>query len=130
VEPLVDEQPILVVDDEPGIRQAVAEILQLDGYNVVTAANGAEALVVVEQRTPSLILLDMRMPVLNGWEFARELGARGYNVPIVVITAATDASAWAREVRAAGFLAKPFDLLELLETVERILPSGAAQSRN
>jgi CheY-like chemotaxis protein len=126
----VDGQFILVVDDEPGIREAVAEILELDGYEVATAANGAEALVSIERQTPALILLDMRMPVLNGWEFAQTLQERGLDLPIVVITAATDARAWAQEVAAVDYLAKPFDLMDLLSAVERILPSGRSMSAN
>lgn len=117
-----DERVVLVVDDEPSIRDAISEILQLDGYSVVTASNGAEALRIVDQGPPSLVLLDMRMPVLNGWDFARVLKERQVTLPIVVITAATDARAWAEEINAVDFLAKPFDLVDLLSTVERILP--------
>jgi DNA-binding response OmpR family regulator len=61
----------------------------------------------------------MRMPVLDGWGFARELGARGMKVPIVVMTAAQDARRWADEIGADGYVAKPFDLTDLLAAVER-----------
>jgi DNA-binding response OmpR family regulator len=114
---------VLVVDDDPGIREIVALVLDGEGYAVLTADNGAEALRVVAQRQPGCLLLDMRMPVLDGWGVARELKARGSAVPIVVMTAATDARAWAAEIGAAAYLAKPFDLDRLLATVDRVCPA-------
>ena len=112
--------PVLVVDDEPELRSVVALVLSEEGYHVAQAANGAEALRVLEQTQPACVLLDMRMPVLDGWGFARELEARHLHVPVVVMTAAQDAQLWAREVKAAGCLGKPFDLDDLLATVERV----------
>jgi CheY-like chemotaxis protein len=116
--------PILVVDDDPAILDAVREILDLEGYPVVTAANGAEALRRVEETRPALMLLDMRMPVLNGWEVARALRERDLALPILVMTAARDAREWAEQIGAAGYLAKPFDLDDLLDAVERLLRAG------
>jgi CheY-like chemotaxis protein len=110
---------ILVVDDDQSIRSTVSEILTSEGYAVETAANGAEALLIVGQSHPSLVLLDMRMPIVNGWEFASILRERGIAVPILVMTAAQDAGRWANEIGAQGFLAKPFDLDDLLLAVER-----------
>ena len=98
--------PVLVVDDDPLIRTSISEILDLEGYPVATAANGAEALESVEQSMPSLVLLDMRMPVMDGWGFAGALGERGIHLPILVMTAAQSAETWARE-EARGYLAKP-----------------------
>lgn len=108
---------ILVVDDDRSILGLVTEILELEGYEVATAANGAQALQVVEQSSLALVLLDMRMPVLDGWGFARELRARELHLPILVMTAAQDARHWADEIGADGFLAKPFTLDELLTAV-------------
>jgi two-component system, chemotaxis family, chemotaxis protein CheY len=109
---------VLVVDDEIAIREVIADALQLEGYPVATAANGLEALHVVERERPSVVLLDMRMPLLDGWGFARELRSRGIQLPIVVLTAAQNARRWAEEIGAATFLAKPFDLNDLLDVVE------------
>ncbi len=120
----MDSAPILVVDDDPSIRSTVSEILEMEGYSVETAADGAEALRLLECSAPVLVLLDMRMPVLDGWGFAREVKARGLDLPILVMTAAQDARHWAQEIQATGFLAKPFELLDLLDAVER-LSSGA-----
>ncbi|MGZ8512376.1 MAG: response regulator transcription factor, partial [Candidatus Limnocylindria bacterium] len=79
---------VLVVDDEPQIRATVAEMLEIEGYSVEEAANGADALRAIERQAPDLILLDMRMPVLDGWAFAAELNRRQVEIPIVVMTAA------------------------------------------
>ena len=113
----VDASLILVVDDERDIRSTVAEMLELEGYAVGEAANGAEALEVVERQVPDVILLDMRMPILDGWGFAAELRRRGMRIPIVVMTAARDAARWADEIAANGALAKPFGFDELLRAV-------------
>ena len=112
--------PILVVDDDSALRQTVAAILVDEGYPVEEAADGAEALEAVERRRPSLVLLDMRMPVLDGWSFARALRERGIRVPIIVMTAAQDARRWAEEIEADDWLAKPFELLDLIAAVERL----------
>lgn len=112
--------PILVVDDDPSILATVSEILDLEGYPVQTAVNGAEALRVVERMPPSLVLLDMRMPVMDGWDFAGALRQRGLHPPILVMTAAQNAARWAAEIGAAGYVAKPFELDDLLTAVERL----------
>ncbi len=112
--------PVLVVDDDPSILAVVSETLQLEGYPVETASNGLEALRAVERVRPSLVLLDMRMPIMDGWSFARELRRHGVRVPIVVMTAAQSAECWAEEIDAAGYLAKPFELVDLLMAVERL----------
>lgn len=112
---------ILIVDDDPAIRSTLSEVLEEEGYAVETATNGAEALEAVARATPAVVLLDMRMPVLDGWGFARALGERRASLPIVVMTAAQEASQWSHEIGATLVLAKPFDLDELLRTVERAL---------
>ena len=117
-------QHILVVDDDPVIRETVADILDFEGYSIETATNGREALQAIERAQPSLVLLDMRMPVLDGWGFAREVKERGLDLNIVVMTAARNAGRWAEEIDADGYLAKPFDLADLLATVERLYQPG------
>jgi DNA-binding response OmpR family regulator len=112
--------PILVVEDDPSLLAAVSEALEDEGYEVVAVGHGRAALEAILRRRPALVLLDMRLPIMNGWDVARELRARGIALPIVVMTAAQDAAAWAAEIGAAGYLAKPFDLLDLLATVERL----------
>lgn len=111
---------ILVIDDDPSILSTVTDILEFEGFPVATASNGAEGLRCVEQARPALVLLDMRMPVVDGWEFARMLRERGIALPIIVMTAAQDARRWAQEIGATGYLAKPFDLTDLVDTVKRL----------
>jgi CheY-like chemotaxis protein len=115
-----DDSTILVVDDDRAIRQTLADILETEGYSVVQAANGAEALIQIGESLPRLILLDMRMPVMDGWQFARALKRHGLRFPIIVITAAQNARQWAQEVEAQDFLAKPFELDDLVEKVQRL----------
>jgi CheY-like chemotaxis protein len=120
----VTTKPILVVDDDPAIRDLVADALQDEGYLVTTAANGAEAVEVVEGSQPWLVLLDMRMPVLDGWGFAQVMRERGVRLPIVVMTAAENAQHWCDEVGGDACLSKPFDLDELFGTVAALRPAS------
>ena len=117
------ELRVLVVDDEPDIRATVSAMLEIEGYDVDEAANGADALHAVERRPPDLILLDMRMPIMDGWGFARALRERGHGTPIVVMTAARDAARWAAEIAATSFVAKPFGFDDLITAVERARPT-------
>ena len=115
----VNHHPILVVEDDPEILSVVSEILEAEGYRVARAKNGAEGLRAVEQSRPKLVLLDMRMPIMDGWGFASAIREKGLALPILVMTAAQDARRWASEIGAQGFIAKPFDLLDLLDAVAR-----------
>lgn len=116
---------VLVVDDDDQIRQMTSCVLELDGYEVVTAANGLAALGRLQRRPPSVILLDMMMPVMDGWRFSEAYRALpGPHAPIVVLTAAPDPAACAAEIGAAGYLAKPFEVDELLASVDRLVSPG------
>ena len=106
-----------MVDDDPSIVAVITDILSAEGHEVVSAENGQEALAKVNGE--ALVLLDMRMPVLDGWEFARRFRASGKRSPIVVMTAAENASRWADEIGADGYLAKPFEMDALIAAVER-----------
>jgi len=106
-----------VVDDDPSIVAVISDILVAEGHEVVSAENGQEALAKVNGE--ALVLLDMRMPVLDGWGFARRFRAAGKRSPIVVMTAAENASRWAAEIGADGYLAKPFEIDALIAAVER-----------
>ena len=112
---------VLVVDDDPDILDALSEILEVEGYDVQRARNGREALQRLEQGVPDLVLLDLMMPVMDGWEFARSL-APGARPPIIVLSADRNVSAKAKEIGALGWLAKPFELSELLEAVRSVVP--------
>ncbi len=111
-------EDVLVVDDDPDIVDVLQLVLREAGYAVRSALNGKQALEAVAARMPAVILLDMLMPVMDGWQFARELRARhGRAAPIVVVTAAENARAWSQEIGADEVVAKPFDVDELLRVV-------------
>jgi two-component system chemotaxis response regulator CheY len=113
---------ILVIDDEESIRTMLSDVLVSEGYRVWPARNGAEALAVLDHARPSLAILDMRMPILDGWGFARILRERRIWLPVLVMTAAVNGQRWADEIGAAGCVTKPFDFLDLLAEVERLVP--------
>lgn len=114
--------PILVVEDDPDLLSLMEMILVDAGRRVRTAPEGEAALERAEEELPALILLDMRMPGMNGWDFAREFRARhGRACPIVVVTAAENARQRAEEIGADAWLAKPFDIDEVLAIVDRFL---------
>ena len=113
-------RPILVVDDDTAIRRVVAAVLADEGYTVAEAPDGGAALARARAAPPRLILLDMRMPGMDGWEFARRYRRRpGPHAPIICVTAAVDAAARGAQIGAVAALAKPFDLDELVALVGR-----------
>jgi len=119
----VPDDRILVVDDDENIRQIVQLCLSDEGYSVTEAANGEAALAAVEHIRPGLILLDLRMPVMDGWEFARRYRLTPEpHAPIVAFVAALNAMQDCADLEAATILAKPFDLEDLLAAVRSQLP--------
>ena len=120
---------ILVADDDPEMVNIIDEALSYKGYRVVTAKNGKEALERVEAEAPDLVLLDMKMPVMDGWAFTKALRERhGRTIPIVVITAMEDSQLRADELGAEGELGKPFNMQQLYEVVEDMLAVVAEPS--
>jgi two-component system, cell cycle response regulator DivK len=108
---------VLVVDDEPDNLQLASDLLEFSGAKVFQAANGRQALEVFEQHKPNIVLLDLSMPEMDGWEVYRQLRARpDGSLPIIALTAhamPTDAE----KVRAAGFdgyVSKPFRIHVLM----------------
>jgi CheY-like chemotaxis protein len=116
----VENLPILVVDDDPTIRSTIAEFLSDEGFVVLTADNGVVALDLVTRHNLGVILLDLRMPIMDGWSFAKSLRERGLHIPIVVMTAERGGAEWARQLQAAGHVAKPFDLDDLLRALDGV----------
>jgi DNA-binding response OmpR family regulator len=111
--------PILVVEDDPGIRQGIADFLGFEGYTVDIAVNGEEALSYLRARRPSLMVLDLVMPVMNGPQLLERLRGEGIaaGVPVAIMTAAMPGAS--SLPLADAYLSKPFDLDELLEVVRR-----------
>jgi CheY-like chemotaxis protein len=116
---------ILVVDDEPDILSSLEAILR-QRYAVACAHNGAEALTVIEERHVDLVLLDLMMPVLDGFSFMREVTSRGRDIPIVVISAVGDLLLRARQLGAVECLRKPFDVHRLEQVIARALAEHEA----
>lgn len=111
---------VLIVDDDPAIRNVVADILEMSDYSVRMATNGIEALDEVQSHPPALVLLDLMMPVMDGWEFLRQLRRASVPVPVAVMSAARDAGAVSDELGAQAFLPKPFELDDVLLVVDRL----------
>jgi len=115
---------VLVVDDDLDMVEVMELVLQDAGYATRTALNGQQALDAVAQAMPALIVLDMLMPVMNGWEFARAFRARyGREIPIVVATAAEHVHSRGDAIDAASVLPKPFEVSDLLRLVAHYVPS-------
>jgi excisionase family DNA binding protein len=118
---------VLVVDDDPSVRELVRANLELEGYTVREAGSAAEGLTALEEAPPDLILLDVMMPEVDGWEMLRRVQERfGVGaIPVIVFSGEVEERAVAaRETRGArGFLGKPFDLQRLLDQAKQIVPT-------
>ena len=114
---------ILIVDDEPEIVRGLEDNLRFEGYQTATATDGREALAVAAREAPDLILLDIMMPGLSGWDVCRELRGQGIDVPIIMLTARAEEADRVRglDVGADDYITKPFSLRELLARVRAVL---------
>ncbi|HVM40286.1 MAG TPA: response regulator, partial [Acidimicrobiia bacterium] len=119
---------ILVVDDEPDPRLVVRIALEGEGHDVIEAASGEEALEVLNTEHVELVLLDIRMPGIDGWEVLRRLKAEnrvnGMGVLLVSAFADPEVGARATQEGCRGFLAKPFRLAQLVDEVQRALAAA------
>lgn len=118
---------VLVVDDNKVIRQLIRVNLELEGFEVVTAADGAECLDVVNQVRPDVVTLDVVMPRLDGLRTAARLRSdpRTRNLPLVIVSACTQYEVESGlEVGVDAFLAKPFEPAELLGIVRQLMELG------
>jgi two-component system chemotaxis response regulator CheY len=113
---------VLVVDDDEAIRDLLDDVLELEGYEARIAPDGEAALAAAADWTPDLIVLDLMMPKMDGWQF-RE-AQRGLphlrDVPVLVVSASQRAKDAYRELGAAAVVHKPFDLEELISTIDRL----------
>ncbi len=119
---------ILIVDDDDDIRDTLMELLQFEGYTAVGAANGKEALARLRQRSVSVILLDLMMPVMDGFEFRSEQLADPElsAIPVVVVSAGGRSEQAAREMGALGCFRKPLDVAALLSLLRQACASASA----
>jgi DNA-binding response OmpR family regulator len=118
---------VLLVDDDPEIVQFLALLLDLEGFETVVATRGDEALAASIAEPPSVVLVDVAMPELDGLELCRRMRAAGIACPIVVVSArpAPDLPERARAAGADDFMRKPFDNAELLSRVRGWLSAPA-----
>ncbi|HUG55463.1 MAG TPA: response regulator transcription factor [Candidatus Limnocylindrales bacterium] len=117
---------VLVVDDEPTMRDLLETTLSEEGYEVRTAANGREALQVDAAWRPDLVVLDLMMPVMDGWAFLAERARSSAQAPVLVVSAVRGQG---RPLGAdvADFFAKPFDIERLLRRVSELVPDRGAE---
>jgi CheY-like chemotaxis protein len=115
---------VLLVDDDGALRETAAEVLLLAGFNVTTASNGAEALDALNERSAGVILLDLRMPVLDGWSFLRHRAADQSlaAIPVVIMSSEPIDPALATPVDLC--LGKPFDDIGLINAVATAIASS------
>ena len=115
-----DRHTILVVDDDPNFRELYSTALRFGGFNVATASDGLAALRVIEQTIPSLVILDLNMPCVDGWSVLRELAAHDETklIPVIVVTGADVDRA---TLQAAATLRKPVLPEQILPFIERQL---------
>jgi CheY-like chemotaxis protein len=120
--------PILIVEDEHDLRETMKDLLELEGYQTVTAGNGQEGLAQLQEMAGcSLILLDLMMPVMNGWEFLNALRHQERHcfgdIPVVVVSAAANAIQEESRI-GCTVMKKPVDFARLLALVERHCRGG------
>ena len=110
---------VLVVDDDTAIVDLIKEVLIEEGYRVRTAYDGLAGLRAIEAVPPALLLTDLRMPRMSGMELVGKARASGYDFPIVIIAATPELAQPLLQLRHTEYLAKPFDLHQLLDRVAR-----------
>lgn len=121
---------ILVVDDQLGVRRLLYETFREEQHEVKMAANGKETLKILEDYSPDLILMDMKMPGMNGIDTLRQIRSFNKEVGVIMMTAYGDAQNMeqARELGVLHYMSKPFDLFELRDRVRGILAHPTTHS--
>jgi two-component system OmpR family response regulator len=119
----MDKTRVLIVDDEPNIRDLLATSLRFAGYEIQTAANGAQAVAAVIESEPDIILLDVMLPDMNGFSVTKKLRGSGIQAPILFLTARDDVEDKITGLTVGGddYLTKPFSLDEVVARIQAIL---------
>jgi DNA-binding response OmpR family regulator len=119
----MNNKKILVCDDDEGILDMVTFVLEDSGFNVIPESNSLNVYNLVEKEQPDLVLLDLWMPVLSGDQVLKVLkgNPETQNLPVIVISASTEGQKIAEEAGANGFIAKPFDIDQLVDRVNFVL---------
>jgi CheY-like chemotaxis protein len=116
---------ILLVDDDPGVRWMLLRVLEDEGHLVLAAANGPEALELASAKTPDLAVLDLTLPIEDGWKVFRRLVSDNPLLPVVIITARPNQLFPALASGAGALMDKPLDLSKLLRTIQDLLEEPA-----
>lgn len=116
---------MLLADDDAEYVDAMTRLLEDEGYRVVVASNGAQALACALLEPPDIVLLDQRMPGMNGTQVNRALVDAGIRRPVVLISGRDDAARLSRSSGTGYWLPKPFEVEQLLSTMERALADAA-----
>jgi excisionase family DNA binding protein len=116
---------VLVVDDDARLREFMRVNLEMEGYSVREAASAEEALDAIEGSTPELVLLDVVMPGIDGWQMLQRMQERHGSIPVIMFSGKVDeAAASDAEARGArGFIGKPFDPQQLIERAKQLVPA-------
>jgi CheY-like chemotaxis protein len=116
---------VLVIDDDDAVCEILREALSDDGYAVATVPHGAAALELVKHHQPAVILLDLRMPIMDGWSFAEQYRrAVKPAASLILMTALKDIEENAKRLGAAGFIRKPFELDEVSQIIGRCISAS------
>lgn len=123
--------PLLVVEDMPNIRELLTVTLRFKGYPVVTAKNGQEALEIIAEERPALIITDILMPIMDGYAFVQKLrtDVKTHNIPVIFLSATyvtPEDKTFALSLGASRFLEKPIDTEDFLLTIAELLTQGPA----
>ena len=116
---------VLIVDDSPTETYKFKEILEKNGYEIITADNGADGVAVARQELPDVVLMDVVMPGLNGFQATRQISknAETKDIPVIIVTTKDQETdkVWGKRQGASDYLTKPVDETLLLETIQRVL---------
>ncbi len=118
---------ILIVDDDPTVRESLNDVLVSEGYVVIPAENGQQAIALASQSSVDLVLLDLNMPVKNGWDTFEQLTREDPLIPIIIATARPNQLFTAVSAGVGALLEKPMDIPMLLRTIEKLLAESAGQ---
>ncbi len=123
---MADKNRILVVDDEAALRNVLSSELHTEGYVVSTASDGDEAIELLQAHSIDLVLLDIKMPRVDGFQVLRYVKEKLPQVKVIMLTGFADLknAIESKKLGAEDFISKPYDLVDLLTTVERVLTSS------
>ena len=120
---MAEKRKILVVDDEDALRTVLSAELNSEGYDVATAADGTEALAELQKSTFDLVLLDIKMPNMNGFEVLKVIKEKYTDTKVIMLTGFADLknAIESKKLGAEDFVSKPYDLVDLLTTIDRVM---------